>query len=182
MPIGSWLLWATTLLLLGGFGHVPALGRRLLLSLLSATLGLHLLASFWPVLIWAALGTFALTAFAIAWERLSSLTVAASLATTAVLVLSWPAAVASGLDPVVTAGIGVGLMAAVTSPGMAAPAAALLGALFGYLTLGHSFSGPATFAPNTEQFFQVAATAAAVSAASALLIEQAWALRGRLAR
>ncbi len=182
LPIGSWLLWAAALLLLGGFGREPSLGRRVLSGLLGVTLGLHLLADFWPALTWAALGALVLTTVAVAWQKLSSLTVAASLATAAVMVLSWPAAVASGFDPVATAGFGIGLLAAATSPGLTAPATALVGGLIGHLTLGHSFDGPATFAPNTEQLFQVAATAAVAAAVLSLLIDKAWALRGRLAR
>ncbi len=182
LPLGSWLLWATALLLLGGFGREPSLGRRLLSGLLGVTLVLHLLAGFWPTMTWAALGALGLTTFALAWPKLSSLTIAASLATASVMVLAWPAAVASGLDPVATAGFGIGLLAAATSPGLAAPATALLGGLIGHLTLGHSFDGPATFAPNTEQFFQVAATAAVAAAVLSVLIDRAWTLRGRLAR
>jgi len=182
LPIGSWLLWTTALLLLGGFGRTPARGRTFLAGLLFLTLALHLVAGFWPALTWGASGALALTTIALAGGRLSSLTLASALATAAVMVLAWPGAVASGLDAVATVGIGVGLMAAVTSPGRAAPAAALLGVLLGHLTLGHSFDGPATFAPGTEQLFQVAATSAAVAAAFSLLIDRAWALRGRLAR
>ena len=182
LPIGSWLLWTAALLVLGGFGRTLAPGRRLLAGLLFLTLALHLVADYWPAATWGAVGALALTAIALAGQRLSSLTLAASLATAAVMVLSWPGAVASGLDAVATAGIGVGLMAAVTSPGRAAPAAAILGTVLGQLTLGRSFDGLATFAPDTEQFFQVAATSMAVAAAFSLLIDRAWALRGRLAR
>ncbi len=182
LPLGSWLLWATTLLLIGGFGREPSLGRRVLSGFLGGTLLLHLAADFWPILTWAAFGALALTCGMVAWQKLSSLTVAATVATAAVMILSWPAAVASGLDPVATAGVGVGFLAAATSPGLAAPAAALLGGLLGHLTLGHSFGGAATFAPDTEQLFQVAGTGVVAAAAFSILIDRAWALRGRFAR
>ena len=182
LPIGSWLLWTTALLLFGGFIRAQGAGQKLYLGLLGLTLALHLAAAYWPPLLWAAAAALALTALVLARGRLSSLTLASALATAAVMVLSWPGAVASGLDPVATAGIGVGLMAAVASTGRAAPVAALLGVLLGHLTLRHSFDGTATFSPDREQFFQVAATSAAAAAAFSLMIARAWALRGRLAR
>jgi hypothetical protein len=182
LPIGSWLLWTTALLLLGGFLRAPERGRRLLGAALGLTLGLHLLAEFWPPLAWAAFASLAIATIVLAHGRLTSLTLAATLATSAVMVFAWPGSVAAGLDPVGTAGLGVGLMAALTSPGPAAPLAAFLGALLGHLTLGHSFDGAGTFSPDAEQLFQVAAAACAVSAALAALLARVWSVRGRLAR
>ena len=182
VPIGSWLLWTAALLLFGGFLRTQPSEHRLYVPLLGLVLGLHLAAAYWPVLLWPAVGALVLTAILLAGRRLSSLTLAAALATAAVMLLAWPAAVASGVDAVATAGIGVGLMAALTATGRAAPFAALIGVLAGHLTLGQSLDGAATFAPDTEQFFQVAATAAAAAAAFSVLISRAWSLRGRLAR
>ena len=182
VPIGSWLLWTAALLLFGGFLRTQPAEHRLYVPLLGLVLGLHLAAGYWPVLLWPAVGALVLTAMRLAGRRLSSLTLAAAVATAAVMLLAWPAAVASGVDAVTAAGIGVGVMAAVTATGKAAPLAALIGVLAGHLTLGHSFDGSATFTPDTEQFFQVAATAAAAAAAFSLLISRAWSLRGRLAR
>ena len=182
VPIGSWLLWTATLLLLGGFGRLSQGRRRLFALLLAATLALHLLSNYWPPLLLGAIAALAVTAFAVSLRRLTSLTLATSLATAAVMVLTWPGAVASGLDPVATAGIGVAVVAAVASPPGAAPASALIGAVIANAALGHSFDGPATFAPSAEQFFQLAATAACGAAALGPLAVRAWALRGRLAR
>ena len=175
------MLWGAGLLLLGGFFHVGPARRRLCLGFAAGVLALHLLAGIRPVLIWPSLALLGAGALALALRGISTLTLAASLATAGSMVLGWPAAVAAGLDPVAATGLGVGLMSALAAPGASAPAAALAGTVLGQLTLGHSFDAPATFAPAPEQFYQVLATACTAALALAPLRQRALRLRERLA-